>query len=820
MEKTEFEYRLSKVEALNQNRLKLAERLMHKNVVDILNLVPLLLHYNHPNLPGYRDNDVPSGIDLYEPQKQQLEYLKEHGVELEILPDNKRSIYALYAMGSTSSIAQGKHSDLDIWVCVSKTLSSSQLKALSDKCYFISAFAKNLGADVNLFVTAEDRFTSGEHGTMDTEDCGSAQSLFLLDEFYRSAIRLCGRKIAWFMISMEEEIEDYSRYQKEFFESGYINTDEWFDFGSVAKCSPVEYFGSGLWLVYKGIDHPLKAVLKILLMETYADEYPNTSLLSMELKNLIYSRKKFGLHHDAYFLMYRKVYNFLKRKNDSERLHLANICFFLKLKQATMHIGKSKIIKSREKLIDRLTYVWGWSRGYANLIGNIDQWSISMVRKIQNELFYSLLESYQSLLRFSVDNRIEYAITSDDAGVLSRKIYAAFDRYPGKIILTNKEFMYLLEENRITFVKPSKNSICRQGWHAYPKAADDIEILSTKAVYISSRAVEMVAWATLNHLLTSRSHVDVVDTDSSVTSEKIRQLSYDISLFLKNYDMRVSESSLQKPRYIEKVMLLLNFEKDITEELLISPSDIEIGSTLSCGRQRMCLVGSVDLIFLNSWREITCNSYQEGENGIVEALATIVRIQSQETNSEYHEYPSNIKIYSYSRSHRDLIRFDFEAVVRGVFSCTKDYESNFVFNIGHNTYEASVNDDNEISIIRHSVFRTSDDDVTILSRFGMRPEYALQVPSLVEKCATVGIMQYFFKKEDDSWVIYIANERNEVKIYHNYSGSREELVNAINRFHTQNTESNQGCSLNFNLPQYFVLEEDESYIYPYTIEGN
>lgn len=121
---------------------------------------------------------------------------------------------------------------------------------------------------------------------MDTEDCGSAQSLFLLDEFYRSSIRLCGRNLAWFMISEEDENQNYAKFLAEFYESPFVDKDAWFDFGSVAKCSPVEYFGSGLWLVYKGIDHPLKAVLKILLMEAYADEYPNTRLLSMELKVL------------------------------------------------------------------------------------------------------------------------------------------------------------------------------------------------------------------------------------------------------------------------------------------------------------------------------------------------------------------------------------------------------------------------------------------------------------------------------------------------------------------------------------------------------
>ena len=106
------------------------------------------------------------------------------------------------------------------------------------------------------------------------------------------------------VLAKEDENQNYAKFLAEFYESPFVDKDAWFDFGSVAKCSPVEYFGSGLWLVYKGIDHPLKAVLKILLMEAYADEYPNTRLLSMELKSAVYNGSKYSIRQDAYYLMY------------------------------------------------------------------------------------------------------------------------------------------------------------------------------------------------------------------------------------------------------------------------------------------------------------------------------------------------------------------------------------------------------------------------------------------------------------------------------------------------------------------------------------
>ena len=65
---------------------------------------------------------------------------------------------------------------------------------------------------------------------------------------------------------------------------------------------------------------------------------------------------------------------------------------------------------------------------------------------------------------------------------------------------------------------------------------------------------------------------------------------------------------------------------------------------------------------------------------------------------------------------------------------------------------------------------------------------------------------------------YRENYRTLLIIFHNFSGSRSKLVNAINRFYTQNTESDiANSNLNFNLPQYFVLSEDEISIHPFTI---
>lgn len=104
------------------------------------------------------------------------------------------------------------------------------------------------------------------------EDCGSTQHILLLDEFYRTAVRLAGKRILWNMVPCDEE-EHYDDYVMTLYAQGVLTPNEWLDLGGLSSLSAEEYFGASLWQLYKSIDSPYKAVLKTLLLEAYS---PNT----------------------------------------------------------------------------------------------------------------------------------------------------------------------------------------------------------------------------------------------------------------------------------------------------------------------------------------------------------------------------------------------------------------------------------------------------------------------------------------------------------------------------------------------------------------
>lgn len=66
----------------------------------------------------------------------------------------------------------------------------------------------------------ENRFRHHASGHIGGEDCGSTQHILLLDEFYRTAVRMAGKRLLWTMVPVEEE-HHYDEYVMSLYAQGY-----------------------------------------------------------------------------------------------------------------------------------------------------------------------------------------------------------------------------------------------------------------------------------------------------------------------------------------------------------------------------------------------------------------------------------------------------------------------------------------------------------------------------------------------------------------------------------------------------------------------
>ena len=63
-------------------------------------------------------------------------------------------------------------------------------------------------------------------------------------------------------------------------------------------------------------------------------------------------------------------------------------------------------------------------------------------------------------------------------------------------------------------------------------------------------------------------------------------------------------------------------------------------------------------------------------------------------------------------------------------------------------------------------------------------EQEYQLPEVVDGFASEGLIQFFFEDTDQGFNIYVLDESNQVEVYHQYSGQKDEMIASVNSFYT------------------------------------
>ncbi|MFP5428789.1 MAG: class I adenylate cyclase, partial [Gammaproteobacteria bacterium] len=255
---------------INNGRLERAMDGLSTRQQQVLTLLPLLFHVNHPLLPGYVSGNTPAGVSGFEPEPElvaEAQRLARSFTHKPRLGNAPRPIHGLFLMGSLGTLAQAEQSDMDLWVCHAPGLGEGALAELRRKCQLLEAWAMSLGTEAHFFLIDPQNFVQGERDSqLSSDDCGTTQHYLLLDEFYRTAIWLAGRTPLWWLVPVYEE-HNYQAYTQTLLSKRFIRADHDLDLGHLAHIPAGEFVGAGLWQLFKGIDSPYKALLKLLLTE-------------------------------------------------------------------------------------------------------------------------------------------------------------------------------------------------------------------------------------------------------------------------------------------------------------------------------------------------------------------------------------------------------------------------------------------------------------------------------------------------------------------------------------------------------------------------
>ena len=604
---------------LNQQRLSQASSLMPPRQQRVLELLPLLLHVNHAQLPGFVDRETPAGIERYNPPPAAIRAARS------LLPNSpnldrpseqtREAISALFLMGSLGSLAQSRSSDLDVWVCLQQALQPEHHQRLQRKCQRIEQWAITQGVELHLFVMDLAQFRLGQHKDSDGEDCGSSQYLLLLDEFYRSALWLAGRWPRWWLVPVHEEHRG-KEYWDELLNAHLTHPDYWLDIGDLPGIPADEFIGAALWQLSKSLSSPYKSLLKLALCRHYAELYPQIRPLAWDLKERIQNPGNDPdakwYECDAYVLMVERI----------TASHPANERYNNLLRRAFYYKTGLQLSNQQQDQNDwrrphlqALTRAWQWSDADLTELDCRDQWSPQRVFQERNELVAEMLATYRQLSLFSQRHQLQLHINATDLRLLGNRLAAAFDARPGKITRINPGISRNLQQPQLTLLRyPGVWQLATGRWNSPPP---DRQILKQ-----SPSLVELLLFCLHNELWQRGSGLHTVPNAEAISLPELQQLLLCLRQLVQRHTDAGDWQELPRLRHLH---LFLNVATDPLGQYsragLQKLSDLDDPLNFSASHHN--LVASIDMVSINSWNEWHVQRL-EGPKALADALPMVM----------------------------------------------------------------------------------------------------------------------------------------------------------------------------------------------------
>lgn len=649
---------------INRERIELTRQGLDKRQANFIDILPLLFHENNPGLPGYINDTTPAGITDYAVEQSIIKIVKSMFRSYKTSRRARRimDINGLYFMGSSGSIAYNSKSDFDVWILHSSSLEADAVDLIQQKAYAIEQWAEqDLRLEVHFFIFSAEEFKQGKQQGLSSESSGSAQHYLLLDEFYRSSLLIAGKIPVWWLVPPDNE-QNYDDYIHDLIKRKKLGENDTLDFGAVADIPASEFFGAAVWQLYKSIHSPYKSLMKLLLMEVYASEFPSISLLSMMFKEAVYSGIDSIDDLDPYLMMYTKIEEYLMVRNQRERLELFRQCFYIKINEPLSNEVKRR--SWRRDLFKKTVLDWGWTKDQFVLMDLQQEWQIDQIAQQRNRLMNALTESYRFLSAFARQNTEVSRVSQTELNVLGRKLYAAFERKSGKIDIINRDNETNMHYAKITIYQ-KKNQSGNDTWQMYQGHISANVINEFNPIKRAQSIMELIAWAYFNKIIDSHSAISL-NNSNALTVKELRQI---LVAFEEEFPSRqlpeADFNALSQTARIQHACLFINIgympQTGVNDNLghISSARD----NILSYGGQHNNLATSFDLLICTTWEELLTFRF-DGPDALLQCLCEYMRWSPIGTSS----VPPKLSAFSYSSSYGPAITKRIEEIFQDVIN--------------------------------------------------------------------------------------------------------------------------------------------------------
>lgn len=561
----------------------------------ILELLPLLIHINHPNLPGYVEHEnCPCGIKYMEWPSQtfrDIGSLLTSRVNLGRIQDyipRQHEIEGLFTIGSVGSLAQTRESDYDIWVVVDgKRIEPERLRSLEKKLKLLQRWitGKYL-LDIHFFLMDLQDIKANKFGSVSQEGSGSALKSILKEEFYRTLTLIEGRVPLWWVVSPETEKDTYEKIRTIVHSQSGLDEEDIIDLGNLESIPEQELLGAALWQMHKALDDPLKSVLKMALVASYLDPSAKDILLCDVLKKNVFHAVGQDIV-DPYYQILRRVEDYYRFRGDDRTVDLLRKCFYLKVNPNIRSIDLVKLERDgKSSMMVDIVKSWGWSYHAVKELNEFSEWGVEKYREFGDEIHAYLKLATVQLIRRAKSYMVHSAFDEDvEVEVLRRRVEAFYVSKDGKIE----------SEKRVKKKEPAYRDlffVYKKGiWSIFERSP---EMSDVAPIMESDRVTKILAWLVYNKRFDASTAFHMIPNASKVVLFDIQALLWRLNALIPDAgSIGLDRSSLMEDKYARHVVIVAN---------------IECPDSLHSIRE-------LDVLFINTWNELFCFSIKPEQIG-------------------------------------------------------------------------------------------------------------------------------------------------------------------------------------------------------------
>lgn len=496
----------------NIARLRELIRYFPKEKLDLFYSMPLFLHVNSPNLPGYvKHPRAPHGIYRFFDSgfwRRARNRLGIDGQTISAFVLRRSYVRGLYLVGSPGTLDQKEQPELNYWVVIDQSLfSGTQQGLLREKLVQIRDWAKETcDHHVTFSVLNVEQFRGNDFSAMDDTGGGALQQELLKEEFYRTFILIAGQMPYWAVFPCGLNDSEYSCWTEtaSLLSGADFVADDYVDLGNLISVKSKACLGGLIWEIARAPEDPVEALIRASVVAYHHFFQERKELLCNVMKKS-YPEARLDKHFlDPYVLAFRSIVKFYEFIDDEEGMDLIRECIYLRLTGYPLpSLPDHETPKGQ--LLRRYARAWSWADHQIHRLDAYRLWTEDEKLQFEERITRKLFFLYELVFRSSERLAPSNSADSEAVVALRKRRESYFTTKPGKI-------PYCSASRRAEGPTPTLRVAWQQDrsgakqWTVYHGLSGNPQKKEVP-LFVAPELLRVLGWVVLNRLCSRRSHL-------------------------------------------------------------------------------------------------------------------------------------------------------------------------------------------------------------------------------------------------------------------------------------------------------------------------